>query len=82
MTLLAGLREARTDVIRIRRSLEILQVTVHAVRVRARQVVIVVDVALCALQRRVRTGEREPSGGVVERRARPGRRVMALRAGL
>ena len=68
--------------IRIRGSLEILQVAVHAVRVRARQVVIIVDVALCALQRSMSTGQRESGGRVVEGRAGPGSRVMALGAGL
>ena len=68
--------------IRIRRALEVLQVAVHAVRVRARQVVIIVDVALCALQRSMSTGQRESGGRVVEGRAGPGSRVMALGAGL
>ena len=49
MALLASLRESRTHVIRIRRALEIFQVAIDAVRVRASQVVIVVDVTLCAL---------------------------------
>ena len=68
--------------IRIRCSLEILQVAVHAVRVRARQVVIIVDVALGALQCRMRPCEREARCGVIEGRARPRRGVMTLGAGL
>jgi hypothetical protein len=56
VALLTGLRESRTDVVRIRRSLKILQMAVDAVRIRASQVVIVVEVAQRALQRSMRTG--------------------------
>jgi len=69
-------------VIRIRRSLEILQVATDARCVLRRQVVVVVDMALRALHGRVRTAQGKSSGRVIERRARPGRRVMALGAGL
>ena len=54
VALVAGLREASGYVIRIRRALEILQVALHAGA--AGQVVGVVHVALCALQRRVSAG--------------------------
>ncbi len=50
VTLLTSLREARGNVIRIRRALEVLQVAADASCVRARQAVIPVHVALSALQ--------------------------------
>jgi len=56
VTLLARLREARGDVIRIRRALEVLQVTAHTSRIRAGQVVVIVHVALYALNARVCAG--------------------------
>ncbi len=56
VALLAGLREARGNVIRIRRALEILQVAADAGRIRTRQVVVIVDVALYALNARVCAG--------------------------
>ena len=74
MALLTGLREAGTDVVGIGRSLEVFQVAVDAVRVRAAQVVIIVDVALRALERGMGAGQRETSGRVIECRARPRRR--------
>ena len=80
VTLLAGLRKARRYVIRVRRSLEILQVAADASR--NRDVVVVVDVALGALQCRVRTGQRESRVVVIERGLRPCSRVVALLAGL
>jgi len=63
-------------------ALEILQVTAHARRIRAGEVVVVIDVALHALHRGVRPRQREPGGGMIEDRARPGRGVMALGARL
>jgi len=69
-------------VIRIRRALEILQVAAHAGRVRAGQVVVVVDVALHALDAGVRSRQGESRGRVIERRARPGGRAVALLASL
>jgi hypothetical protein len=82
MALLAGLREARRHVIRVGGALEIGQVAADARRIRGGQVVVVIDVAMGALQGRVRAGQREAGGRVIEGRARPGRRVMALLAGL
>ena len=82
VALLASLREARTHVVRIRGALEILQVAVHARRICAGQAVVVVDVALRALHGRMRTGEREASGGVIKGRIVPGGRVVTLLASL
>ncbi len=62
VTLLAGLRESRTDVIRIRCALEIFQVATDASCVRAGQVVVAIHVALRALQRGVRPSQREAGG--------------------
>jgi len=56
VALLARLREARGDVIRIRRALEILQVATDAGRIRAGQVVVIVHMALHALDTRVCAG--------------------------
>ena len=80
VALLAGLGEARRHVIRIRRALKILQVAVHAVRISTGQGVVVVDVALRALECSVRAGEREAGRRVIKSRVRPRRRVMALSA--
>ena len=82
MALLAGLRESTRDVVGIRRPLEVFQVATHASRVRAREVVVIVDVALHALHRCMRTRQRESGSRVVEGRARPRRGAMALLAGL
>ncbi len=78
VALLAGLREIRLHVVRIRRPLEILQVAADAGRVRAGQIVVAVHVALRALQRGMSTGQRESRGRVIERCRRPVRRGMAL----
>ena len=82
MALLAGLREIRLHVIRTRGALEVLQVAADASRIRAGQIVVVVHVALRALQAGVCTCQREASRGVVKRRARPGSGVVALLASL
>ena len=81
VALLAGLREIRRHVIRVRRALEILQVTRHAGG--AGQVVVVVDVAIRAEAWRhgVRAGQNESGGGVIEVAIGPGHRVVALLAG-
>jgi hypothetical protein len=50
--------------------LEILQVTRHACG--TGQLVIIVDVALPALNRGMEPGERPASAGVIERRSQPG----------
>ena len=71
VALRAGLREARLHVVRISGALEILQVARHASRIRVRQIVVVVDVALRALRRRVCSGQRKAGSGVVEIRSRP-----------
>jgi hypothetical protein len=52
VALVAGLREVRSHVVRIRRSLEILQVARHAGG--AAQVVVIVDVAIGTSARRYR----------------------------
>ncbi len=82
VTLFAGLREIRSDVIRIGGSLEILQVAAHAGR--GGEVVVVVDVAVGAGARRyrVQAGEREPGAVVIKRGIQPGAGVVALVAGL
>ena len=66
VALVAGLREVRRHVIRVRRSLEVFQVTGNAGR--AGQVVIIVDVAIAALPRWncVHAGEWEGCRVVVE----------------
>ena len=56
MALLAGLREVRLHVTRIRGAVEIRQVAANARRVRAGQVVVVVHVALHALDASVCAG--------------------------
>ncbi len=73
----ASLREVPLHVIRIRSSVEILEVTGNASR--RRQVVIIVDVAVGALTRRdsMRAGQRESGLRVVEVRGLPGCRRVA-----
>ena len=75
---LTGLREAARHMVRICGVLEIVQMTGYASR--ARQVVIVIDVAIAALARRngMRSRERESRGAVVEGRIGPRARAMAL----
>jgi len=82
VTLIAGLREVRRDVIRIRRALIVLEVAADAGR--SGQVVIVVNVAISALARRnrVKSSQRESRGVVIERRVHPVRCVMTLVTGL
>ena len=77
---LASLRESAAHVIRIRRALEILQVTRHTGR--TGQVVVVADVAIDALARRhgMRTRQNESGRGVIELAIGPGHGVMTLRA--
>jgi len=82
VALLTGLREIRLHMVRLCRTLEILQVAAHARRVRAGQVVVIVHVALRTLHRRMRTSQREPSAVVIECRVLPRRSVVALLAGL
>ncbi len=82
VALLAGLRESSRDVIWVGGALEIRQVAAHARRVRAGQIVVAIHVALCALRGRVRPGQGEAGGRMVEIRAHPRSRVVALRAGL
>jgi len=82
VALIAGLREIRGDVIRIRSALVVLQVAGHACG--AVQAVIVVHVAVGAGARRngVQPSERESSAGVIEGRVQPCRGAVALVAGL
>lgn len=81
VTLVAGLREIRRDVVRIRRSLEILQMTGHAGR--AVEGVVVVDVTVRARTRwnSVHASQRETGCGVIEFTVSPQHRVMALLTG-
>jgi len=78
VALIAGLGKVRGDVVRIGRTLIVLQMTTGAGR--GRQVVVVVYVAIGALPRRygVQAGKRESCGVVVERSVRPCRYVVAL----
>jgi len=76
----ARLREARLHVVRLRGALKVLQVTAHAGRIRAGEVVVAIHVALYALHGRVRTRQREARSRVIKRGAGPSRTVMALRA--
>ena len=82
MASFTGLRETALHVVRIRRALEILQVTRDARGLR--DVVIVVDVAIHASPRRhgVLAGQREPGLRVVELRWLPGAGGVAGLAGL
>ncbi len=78
VALLAGLREASSDVVGVFRGLVICQVTAYAGR--GRQAVVVVDVAIGAhpWRIRVRIGQRKSGGCVVEFGVQPGVRAMAL----
>jgi hypothetical protein len=82
VALVAALREIRSDVIRIRRSLEILEVARNA-GVRG-QIVVVVDVAVGsgARRHRVHSGEREAGAVVIKRGIEPGAGAVALVASL
>ena len=77
---IASLGEVCRDVVRVRRALIILQVARHAGR--ARQVVIVVDVAIDALpwRHRVHACQGESGSGMIELAVGPEHRVMALLA--
>ena len=82
MALLAGLWERGLNVIRVGRSLEILQMAADTCPVRTAQVVIAIYVALRALHRAMRSAEREAGGRVIEGRAGPvGSGVALLTAG-
>ncbi len=72
MALVAGLREIRGHVVRIRGALIVLEVATHTGG--RRQVVVVVDMAVGALTRRhgVQASEREAGAVVVECRVQPG----------
>lgn len=75
MAYLALLRKSRLNVVRIGRSVEILQVAGGAGR--AVQAVVAVHVALRTLQRHVHPGQGEAGRCVVESRVRPGRGRVA-----
>lgn len=77
MTLLAGLREPRSDVVRIGCSLVVLQVAAHTGR--AGDVEVVINVTVGANPRRhgVAPSQRESNRGMIEVRAQPRVRTMA-----
>ena len=68
--------------VRIRRSLEILQVAADARGIRGGQVVVAIHVALRALDGRVGPAQREAGTGVIKGRVIPRSRGVALLAGL
>lgn len=82
MTLLTRLWESALDVVWAARSLIVLQMARDARG--GRQVVVVVRVTIDALSWRhsVRSGQCKSGCRMIERRARPRRRVMTLLAGL
>lgn len=80
MALLAGLREVCLHVIRAGRTLEVLQVAADARDIC--DVVVVVDVALRALQSCMRSRKWESTVRVIERSRLPGCGVVASLAGL
>ena len=71
MALLAGLREILRDVIWIGRALEIFQMARHTSR--ARQTVVIADVAIDALswRNRMRSGQHKTCTAVIERGIEP-----------
>lgn len=80
MTKLAGRGEAHLNVVNRRRCVVVVgQMARHARRIRARQVVIIVDMAIGANARGygMRIGQRKSSGGVVEFAIRPNHCVVA-----
>ena len=77
---IALLWETCSDVVRAGRALEILQVAAHTCR--ARQMVVVVDVAGGARRTRMRSCQRETGSGVIERRRLPCACAMANLASL
>jgi hypothetical protein len=78
VTILASLREPGLHMVGICRPLKIFKVTGDAGCVR--NAVVVVDMALRALQRRVGAGQREPCRAVIESSVCPRSRVVARRA--
>ena len=82
VALLASLRQPCLHVIRTGRALEGRQVAGYAGRIGAGQCVVVVCVALRALQARVRPGQCEAGGVVIKRSSCPSRSVVALVAAL
>lgn len=78
VTLLARSGETGRDVVRIRSLVEVCLVTTNASR--RCSLVLSVHVTLRTHQRLVCSGQWEPSRGVIELRAAPRCRVMALRA--
>ena len=82
VALVTSLREIRSNVIRVGRSLVVLQMARDAGR--AVQSVIVVNVAIGASPRRngMKSGQRETGAVMIERRIRPVNGAVALLAGL
>ena len=82
MALLARLREIRGHVIWIARPVVIVEMATHASRVR--DVVVIVDVAVCTLpwRHRVQSGKRKRRLRVIKLRRLPCRRIVASLATL
>jgi len=82
VALRTGLRKTGLHVIRTGRALEVFQVAADARCICGGQGVIAIHMALRALHRRVRPGQREAGRRVIESRACPRGCVVALRTGL
>src|SRR6266550_3698908 len=80
VALRAGLREAGLHVVRLRRALEIFQMTADASCIRAGQAVVAVHMALSALHRGMRSRQREPGCRMIKARVVPVRCGVALLA--
>jgi len=81
VALVAGLREVRRDVIRIRRALEVLQVASHASSTAQRVVVVDVAVRARAWWNGVHAGQSESRRRVIKFAVGPQHRIVALLTG-
>lgn len=82
VTILAAGWKQGLHVVRVRSVIEVGLMAGHTRGVSAGQVVVAIDVALRTLQRRVCSGQREASSGVIKARVAPIRSAMALLASL